>query len=60
MPAVIFLYFAGILIKCYLHRKDETGCKGVIRHFFSHILMITGLTVTIKIAVYNILDIVLK
>lgn len=60
VPAVVFLYFAGILIKCYRHRSDETCSKGIISHFFSHILMITGLSVTVKIAVFTILDFLLK
>jgi hypothetical protein len=60
LPLVVFLYFAGILIKWYRHRGDGTGNDNIIKHFFSHILMITGLAVTIKIAVYNILDLILK
>jgi len=60
LPVVVFLYFAGVLIKWYRHRGDTTGGQGIIRHFFSHLLAITGLSVTIKVAVYNILDLILK
>ena len=60
LPFVVFLYFAGSLIKWYRHRGDGTGGGSIIKHFFSHILTITGLTVTIKIAVYNILDLILR
>jgi len=60
LPLVVFLYFAGILIKWYRHRGKGPGGESIIKHFFSHILMITGLTVTIKIALYNILDLILK
>ncbi len=60
LPVVVFLYFAGALINRFRHKGGTTGKEGFIRHFFSHILTIMGLTVTIKIAVYNILDFMLK
>jgi hypothetical protein len=59
LPVVIFLYFAGALMNRF--RRGRRTCKeGLIRHFFSHILTIVGLAVTIKITVYNILDFMLK
>lgn len=61
LPVVILLYFAfGALVKKFRHREDGIGKEGFIRHFFSHILSIVGLTVSVKIAVYNILDLILK
>ncbi len=60
LPVVVFLYFAGALINRFRHKGGTTGKEGFIRHFFSHILTIMGLTVTVKIAVYNILDFILK
>ena len=60
LPVVIFLYFVGVLLNRFRHKGSNTGKDGFIRHFFSHILTIVGLTVTIKIAVYNILDFMLK
>jgi hypothetical protein len=60
LPAVVFLYFAGTLMNRFRHRGGTTGKEGFIKQFFSHILIIMGLTVTIKIAVYNILDLILK
>ncbi len=60
LPVVVFLYFAGALISRFRHSGGDSGKQGFIRQFFSHILIIMGLTVTIKIAVYNILDFILK
>jgi hypothetical protein len=60
LPVVVFLYFAGALMSRFRHRGGRSGKQGMIRQFFSHILIIMGLTVTIKIAVYNILDFMLK
>jgi len=60
LPVVVFLYFAGALMSRFRQRGGGSGKEGFIRHFFSHILIIMGLTVTIKIAVYNILDFMLK
>jgi hypothetical protein len=60
LPVVVFLYFVGVLFNRYHHKRGNTGAEGFIRHFFSHLLTIMGLTVTIKIAVYNILDFMLK
>ena len=60
LPVVVFLYFASVLLNRFRHRGGNTGKDGFIRHFFSHLLTIMGLTITIKIAVYNILDFVLK
>ena len=60
LPVIVFLYFVGILLNRFRHRGGNTGKDGFIRYFFTHILTIVGLTVTIKIAVYNILDFMLK
>jgi hypothetical protein len=49
-----------VLLSSFRHKKGTIGKEGFLRHFFSHILTIMGLTVTIKIAVYNILDFMLK
>jgi hypothetical protein len=59
LPVVVFLYFVAALLNRFRHNHGNTGA-GFIRHFFSHILTIMGLTVTVKIAVYNILDFMLK
>ncbi len=60
LPVVVFLYFVTVLLNRFRHKRGNTGAEGFIRHFFSHVLTIMGLTVTIKIAVYNILDFILK
>jgi hypothetical protein len=60
LPVVVFLYIAGALINRFSHKLGPTGKEGFIKQFFSHILIIMGLTVTIKIAVYNILGFILK
>jgi hypothetical protein len=60
LPVVVVLYFAGILINRFRQKGRDTNKEGFIRHFFSHLLTIMGLAVTIKIAVYNILDFILK
>ena len=60
LPVVVVLYFAGTLINRLRHNGGSPGKEGFIRHFFSHLLTITGLAVTIKITVYNILGFVLK
>ena len=60
LPVVVFLYFVAAVLNKFRHRGGGTGKEGFLRHFFSHILTIMGLTVTIKIAVYNILDFMLK
>jgi hypothetical protein len=60
LPVVVLLYFAGALINKFRNIEGGPGKEGFIRHFFSHILTIMGLTVTIKIAVYNILDFMMK
>jgi hypothetical protein len=59
LPVVVFLYFVAALLNRFRHNHGNTGA-GFIRHFFSHILTVMGLTVTVKIAVYNILDFMLK
>jgi hypothetical protein len=60
LPFVIFLYVTGVLLKKIHHKGKGTGKEGFIRHFFSHLLTIMGLAVTVKIAVYNILDFMFK
>jgi hypothetical protein len=60
LPVVVFLYFAGVLINRFRHKGGTTGKEGFIKQFFSHILIIMGLAVTVRIAVYNILDFMLK
>jgi len=60
LPVVVFLYFLGVLLNRFHKKRANTGKERFIRHLLSHILTITGLTVTIKITVYNILDFVLK
>ncbi len=60
LPVVVFLYFAGTLLNRFRHRTGGNGKEGFIRHFFSHLLTIMGLAVTVKIAVYNILDFMFK
>ena len=60
LPVIVFLYIVVILLSSFRHKKGTIGKEGFLRHFFSHILTIVGLTVTIKIAVYNILDFMLK
>jgi hypothetical protein len=59
LPVVVILYFVAALLNRFHHNHGNTGA-GFIRHFFSHILTVMGLTVTVKIAVYNILDFMLK
>jgi hypothetical protein len=59
LPVVVFLYFVAALLNRFRHNHGNIGA-GFIRHFFSHILTVMGLTVTVKIAVYNILDFMLK
>ena len=60
LTVVVFLYFVGALLNKFRHKRGNTGAEGFVRHFFSHILTIMGLTITIKIAVFNILDFILK
>jgi hypothetical protein len=60
LPVVVFLYFVTVFFNRFCHKRGNTGAEGFIRHFFSLFLTIMGLTVTIKIAVYNILGFVLK
>jgi hypothetical protein len=60
LPVVVSLYFLSVLLNRFRHKGNNTGKENFIRHFFSHLLTIMGLTVTIKIAVYNILDFMLK
>jgi uncharacterized membrane protein len=60
LPVVVVLYFAGIFINRFRQKGKAPNKEGFIRHFFSHLLTIMGLAVTIKIAVYNILDFILK
>jgi len=60
LPVVVVLYIVAAVLNKFRHRGGGTGAEGFVRHFFSHILTIMGLTVTIKIAVYNILDFMLK
>jgi hypothetical protein len=60
LPVVVVLYFAGTLINMFRHKGGVPNKEGFIRHFFSHVLTIMGLGVTIKITVYNILDFILK
>jgi hypothetical protein len=60
LPVVVLLYFAGTLMNKFRNVGGAHGKEGFIRHFFSHFLTIMGLTVTIKIAVHNILDFMLK
>jgi hypothetical protein len=59
LPAVIILYCTAFMLHRLRHKHGKGG-PDFIRHFFSHILTIMGLTVTIKIAVYTILDFMLK
>jgi hypothetical protein len=60
LPVVVVLYFTGTLINMFRHKGGVPNKEGFIRHFFSHVLTIMGLGVTIKITVYNILDFILK
>jgi hypothetical protein len=60
LPVVVFLYFVTVFFNRFRYKRGNTGAEGFIRHFFSLFLTIMGLTVTIKIAVYNILGFVLK
>jgi len=60
LPVVVILYFAAAILHRFRHKQGTSAGGGFIRHLFSHILTIAGLTVTIKIAVYNILDFILK
>jgi hypothetical protein len=60
LPLVIVLYIGAFLLNRSRNRQDKSAPAGFIRHFFSHLLTITGLSVTIKIAVYNLLDFMLK
>ena len=60
LPVVVFLYFVTVFFNRFRHKRGNTGAEGFIRHFFSLFLTIMGLTVTIKIAVYNILGFMLK
>ncbi len=60
LPIVFLLYFTAFLFQRLRQKHGKNRTAGFIRHFFSHILTIVGLTVTIKIAVYNILDFMLK
>jgi uncharacterized membrane protein YfcA len=60
LPVVIFLYLAAFLTRRLGHRLDHSGKQGIIRQLFSHFLTILGLIMVVKVAVYNILDFVLK
>jgi hypothetical protein len=60
LPTVVFIYLAVIIINRFRHKWGDSGREGIIKHFFSHLLTIMALAVTIKIAVYNILDLFLK
>jgi hypothetical protein len=60
LPVVIFLYLAALLTRRLGHRLDHSGKQGIIRQLFSHFLTILGLIMVVKVAVYNILDFVLK
>jgi hypothetical protein len=60
LPVVVFLYFVTVFFNRFRYKRGNTGAEGFIRHFFSLFLTIMGLTVTIKIAVYNILGFMLK
>jgi len=60
LPLVIVLYIGTFLLIRSRHKYGKRAPAGFIRHFFSHILTITGLIITIKIAVYNLLDFMLK
>jgi hypothetical protein len=60
LPLVIILYISAFLLNRARHKHGKSVPAGFIRHFFSHLLTITGLIVTIKIAVYNLLDFMLK
>jgi len=60
LPVVVVVYFAGTLINWFRHKRYAPRKEGFIKHLFSHLLTIMGLAVTIKIAVYNILDFMLK
>ena len=60
LPLVIVVYIAAFLVNRSRHKHEKDVPAGFIRHFFSHFLTITGLIVTIKIAVYNLLDFMLK
>lgn len=60
LPVVVLLYFAGIVVNRLRHRGSSNGKEDLIRQFFSHILIIMGLTVTVKIAAYNILGFIFK
>ena len=60
LPVVVFLYFVAVFFNRFHHKRGNTGAEGFVRHFFSLFLTIMGLTVTIKIAVYNILGFMLK
>ena len=60
LPIVVLLYCTASFLKRWGHKHDKSRPAGFIRNFLSQILTIMGLTVTIKIAVYNILDFMLK
>jgi hypothetical protein len=60
LPSVVFLYLVTVILNRFRSKGSDNGKEGFLRHFFSHLLTVMGLAVTIKIAVYNILDFILK